>query len=51
MQFKSRKQYFYMQRKYEDFLIEVCPELAHRPGIYFYTRYEENERTPTLERV
>lgn len=33
-----------MQRKYEDFLLEVCPELAHRPGIYFYTRYEEDEK-------
>ena len=44
MNIKSKQQYFYMQKKFESLLLEVCPELAHRPGIYFYTRYEENEK-------
>ena len=33
-----------MQRQYESFLKEVCPELEHRAGIYFYTRIEEGEK-------
>lgn len=44
MKFESKQQYFFMQRKYEEFLKQVCPDLQHRAGIYFYTRIEEDER-------
>lgn len=44
MNFKSKKQYFYMQRQCEDLLKTICPELDHRAGIYFYTREEENQK-------
>lgn len=44
VEIKSRKQYFYLQKKYEDFIKEVCPQLEHKPGIYFYTRIEEGEK-------
>jgi hypothetical protein len=44
MNFKSKKQYFYMQKKYEEELKQVCPELRHSAGIYFYLRYEEEQK-------
>lgn len=44
MNFKSKKQYFYMQKKYEELMKEVCPELKHSAGIYFYLRYEEDKK-------
>ena len=33
-----------MQKKYEEELKQVCPELRHSAGIYFYLRYEEDKK-------
>ena len=33
-----------MQKKYEEELKQVCPELRHSAGIYFYLRYEEDNK-------
>lgn len=42
MNYKNKKQYFTLRRKYEEELKQICPDLRHSAGIYFYLRYEED---------
>lgn len=44
MVFKSKQQYFAVSRECEALIKQVCPQLEHRAGIYFYTREDVNEK-------